>query len=102
MTKNDEINNIITFADEPIFNFLNPNDNNELSKMRGTNLQELIILLDEYYLELRNKLNLDENITFGLEIEFENANKSKINQKLLEAFPNKEWKIVEDTSLKKW
>ena len=54
-----------------IFKFLRPNHNTKLSDMNKQDVKELNLLLDKYYLELRNKLNLNKDFSFGLEIEFE-------------------------------
>ncbi len=84
---------------EAIFKFLNPNDNDQLSQLNGSDLQDLIILIDDYYIQLRNKLGFEKYITFGLELEFENAMKEKIDQKLATMFPNEEWRTTYDGSL---
>ena len=93
------INNCITNNKEKIFSFINPKDNTKLSKLSGLDLQELIILIDEYKIELRNTLNLNKNITFGLELEAEHANINKIDKKINLYFPNKRWKTNSDGSL---
>ena len=85
--------------DDSIFKFLKPNNNDKLTKMNGYDLQDLIILIDEYYIKLRNQLGLDNNITFGLELEFENAKKIEIDEQLRKAFPNEKWKTKQDCSL---
>ena len=100
MSNKKNSNNKLTFADQsPVFKFINPNDNDKLSEMSGFDLQDLIILIDEYYLELREKLGLKKDITFGLELEFENAMINRISEKLKENFPSGEWKMVDDSSL---
>ncbi len=88
------------FLDEsPVFKFINPNGNDKLSEMSGSDLQDLIILMDEYYIQLRSRLGFEQYITFGLELEFENAMKIRIMNQLDEAFPNGDWKIKSDHSL---
>lgn len=54
-----------------IFNFVNENSNDLLSKMNEIDKKELLELLKSYKLSLKDTLNLDKNITFGLELEFE-------------------------------
>lgn len=71
---NCEYNNLL-------FEFINPNENDKLSIMKGTDLQELLYRLDMYYLELRKSLGFNENVTFGLELEFENAIRNRIKKK---------------------
>ncbi len=53
--------------------FLNLEDNDNLSQI-GYN--DIIEMLKEYKLSLRDNLNLNSNVTFGLEIEFENIKTS--------------------------
>lgn len=93
-------NKKVFFEDESsIFKFINPNSNDILSEMRGFDLQSLLILIDEYYIQLRNRLDFAQYITFGLELEFENAQKEKINRKLSKNFPNGAWSTKSDGSL---
>jgi len=94
-------NNKLFLDDSSIFKFINPNSNDKLSEMSGGDLQDLIILIDEYYIELRKSLNFDQNITFGLELEFENAMRDRIERKMTEAFPYDDWTIKSDGSLKR-
>lgn len=72
------------YNDYSIFNLINPDDNNYFQNMKGQELQELLYYLEKYYLELRSQLNFDPNITFGLEIEFEQLNKNEIIKKIKE------------------
>lgn len=81
---------------EQIFKYINPNSNDMLSELSGYDLQDCLILIEDYYLELRNILGLDKNITFGLELEFENAQISKIVS-YLNAFSH--WTIKSDSTL---
>ena len=60
-----------------IFNYLNPNDNDILSNLNGYDLQDLLFALNNYYIEYRNYLGFNNNITFGMEIEVEKADKEK-------------------------
>ena len=53
------------------FTFFNLNGKDEFSKLNGSDLQELIVQLNDYYLDLRESLGFDKSITFGLELEFE-------------------------------
>ena len=90
----------IIFIDESsIFNFINPNENNKLSEMSAYDLKELVVLLDEFYIQLRSKLGLGSYITFGLELEVENALTQRICKKLKETFPNGNWSDKTDSSL---
>lgn len=97
--KNDK--KILTEYNEKIFEYIKPYENDMLSKLKGIDLQNLIILIDDYYISLRDNLGIDDYITFGLELEFENAMKSKIEQKIYETFLNHEWILKSDSSLHK-
>lgn len=57
---------------ENTFSFLDLNSNDEISKLKYDDSIEFIRRLREYKLSLRDTLDLNKNITFGLEIEFEN------------------------------
>lgn len=97
--KNEQIKEI-PIEEEPIFKYLKPNENDKLSLLSGLDLQDLIILLDDYYLKLRKTLGFDESITFGLEIEFEDAMLNRIKDQLNRTF-NNSWRIGSDGSLNK-
>lgn len=92
-------NNVQVEINNDIFKYLDPNDNVILSDINSSDRNYVVYLLRNYYLSLRNSLNLDKNITFGLEIEFENARRSIIELELAKYFPNKDWKVVDDRSL---
>lgn len=66
-------------------NFLNFNSNDSLSNMKLCDKEELLNLLKEYKIELRKELNLNNNITFGLELEF-GSNKPNIIESKLKSF----------------
>lgn len=51
--------------------FLNLDGNDQLSLLRGEDLREFLILLQQYFLEYRECLNLPKALTFGVEIEYE-------------------------------
>ena len=78
--QNKHVKDIIPECSYSIFKFINPKSNDNFSKMKGTDLLELITLIDEYYLELRNELGFKHNVTFGMEIEVENAQSKKMKR----------------------
>lgn len=82
-----------------IFKFIWPEENNMLSELNGKDLQELIDLLDNYYLEIRSSLGFDDNITFGVEIEVENAKTESIKRELSRYLLSDEWQVKRDGSL---
>ena len=90
---------LVYVDDAPVFKFINPNGNDKLSEMSGLDLQDLIILIDDYYIQLRNQLGFEQCIKFGLELEFENAMKDRIDRQLREVFPNGDWITKHDGSL---
>lgn len=96
---NSNLKKIIFVGESPVFKFINPNGNDKLSDMSGIDLQELIVLIDEYYIQLRNQLGFEQYITFGLELEFENAMRDRIERKITETFPNRDWITKRDGSL---
>ena len=98
-TSNSNTKSLFFVDDSPVFKFVNPNSNDKLSKMSGFDLQDLIILIDEYYIKLRNRLGFEHYITFGLELEFENVMRGGIVRQLSEAFLNGDWRTKYDGSL---
>lgn len=85
--------------DSDIFKYIKPMDNEMFSLMGGSNLQDLIYYIENYYLELRNSLGFDRNITFGLELEFEKANYENIINMLRKYSLDHSWIMVSDVSL---
>ncbi len=86
-------------GNDPIFNYIKPNNNDKLSDMSGLDLQELIWYIENYYLELRKRLGFDNMVTFGLELEFEQAMKDRICNQLNQYFNNDSWLLKHDGSL---
>ena len=84
---------------QELFKFIDPNANDKISKMKGLDLQELLVLIDDYYLELREKLGFDRSVTFGFELEFEDAIKRRIERRLNATFPESDWIMKNDASL---
>ena len=86
-----------TCLNNPLFRYIKPYNNDLFSKMNGRDLQDLLYYVDNYYLELRNRLGFDDYITFGLELEFENVK----YRKLLDKFNalKSEWIMKHDPSL---
>ena len=74
--------------DDSIFKFINPNDNTNLSSLKGYDLSDLINLINNFYLTYRSKLNINKKITFGLEIEVENTDWKKVDDIVNNNFDN--------------
>lgn len=62
---------------EKIFDYIKPNENTALSDFNQLDLEELIYHLNKYQLKLRDTLEIDENITFGTEIECQKVSSRK-------------------------
>ena len=82
-----------------IFDYLKPNNNDILSKLTNPDLLNLLVLIDDYYLELRSNLNLNSEVSIGLELEFENTDKLEIARKIYQNFPKRDWIVKNDISL---
>lgn len=76
-------------------NFLNNND--LLSSFNKEDLNYLFNLLNNTLIEYRSNLNLNSNVTFGVEIEYESLKKDKVDRYLLNKCFN--WKSKSDLSL---
>lgn len=78
--------------------FIDLNKNDTFSNLRGLDLQDLLLQIQGYLLEYRDKLYLSDNLTFGAEIEYEGLSKL-----IADKFVNKnlkEWGSDIDGSLK--
>ena len=84
-----------------LFSYIKPRNNDMFSKMSGIDLQELLYYIENYYLELRNSLGFEDYITFGLELEFEEAVRDCIADKLDEYHLDDTWRLKHDGSLNK-
>ncbi len=81
-------------------NFINLNGNDQISSMDSNDLDEFLKLLNNYELILREKLDFDNNITFGMEIECERVDIKLIEEHLNKIKFVKKWLIEPDESLK--
>ena len=94
------LNNLLQINNKyEIFKLFNPNDNTKLTEIKNDDLLELIILIDDINIELRNSLGFSKDITFGFEIEFEQTNTQKVKTLINKFFPNSDWKCDYDDSL---
>ena len=82
-----------------ILDILNVDENVILSELSNSDRNYVVYLINQYYLSLRNCLNLEQDITFGFEIEFEDARRKIIELELLKYFPDRDWRVVDDRSL---
>ena len=97
--KNQNIEKVIMNTNNPLFDYIKPRNNDMFSKMSGIDLQDLFYYIENYYLELRNRLGFEDYITFGLELEFENAMRNRIENKLNEYHLVNTWELKGDGSL---
>lgn len=85
--------------DSQIFKYIKPTENDKLSQFKGTDLLDLFILIDDFYLVLRDRLGFSDAVTFGLELEFEKV-KQGINKRIImERIAKKDWKMDDDSTL---
>lgn len=82
-----------------IFEYLDSNSNDKFLEMNVSDRINILFLIKEYYLELRDILNISSDITFGLEIEFEDARRDIIEFELRKLFSTGNWPVVDDGSL---
>ena len=76
------LKDLFTKKESSIFKYINPFGCDKFSDLKGLDLQDLIILINNYYLQLRDTIGIDDYITFGLELEFEHCKKDKIREEL--------------------
>lgn len=60
--------------------FINPEKNDNFAFLRGIDLQDLLVETENYLLEYRDKLNLPNDVTFGVELEYEGILRSVTNK----------------------
>lgn len=94
----------MTSNDKRIFDIFKENENNKLSEMDNLDTKDFLVCLDKYYLEYRDKLNISNNITFGLEIELEHFKGSiydfdPFEEEINKIVGNKKWDIKNDITL---
>ena len=85
----------------PLFDFMRPWDNDSFSNLSGSDLNRMLTLLDGFYISLLSEIGASEGISFGLEIEFEEAQRSLIEDELYHFYPKEDWFVKSDASLKK-
>lgn len=88
-----------TIKQNHLLQYINPKNNDMFSEMSGIDLQDFLCYLENYYLELRDGLGFDHSITFGLELELENAVREKIADELREESLFDTWVMKYDASL---
>ncbi len=67
------------------------------SRLRGLDLQELLVQIESYDLEYRDSLGLPDDTTFGIEIEYEKVSKFIVDRFIKNNFCN--WKSKFDFSI---
>ena len=84
---------------DEIFKVLDPFSNTKLSKLKGLDLQQIISLIDKFYLVYRKKLGIDKKITFGFEIEVEKSKDDDIENSISNLELDGNWAVTDDGSL---
>jgi len=84
--------------DNNIFSYISPLANNSFSRLRGLDLQEIIVLIENFYLTYRDTIDIDKDISFGIEIEYENLARGVVDLWML--LNLRSWKSVSDSSLR--
>lgn len=79
------------------FDFLSPLNNDMFSSFRGKDLLKLLIDIENYNLQYKSELNIPKDITFGLELEYEDLERNIVTSFINSHFPN--WKSATDGSL---
>ncbi len=94
---------MLNIKDEPLFKYINPDNNDLFNKLNSYDLQELLYYIDNYYLSLRTTLGLDKNDTFGTEIEFEDTILLAMSHYLIDGLRELKlqdtWRLKYDASL---
>jgi len=90
--------------DKTIFRYLNPVNNELLSKICKKDLDEILKYINKYYLEYRCLLGFDNNVTFGIELEMEYfkggfSNFEPFRQLINNTVSNGNWDTKNDVSL---
>ncbi len=89
-----------TLIDDPLFHYIKPTNNDQFSEMKGIDLQDLLYYIENYYLELRSQLGFDDTITFGTELEFEEAMRDRIEKQTRQLLLHRRWQPKHDRTLK--
>ena len=77
--------------------FINPEKNDNFAFLRGIDLQDLLVETENYLLEYRDKLNLPNNVTFGVELEYEGILRSVTDRFIKKNL--RDWNSKHDGSL---
>ena len=89
---------VISTNTNSIYHFLNPNNNDQLSRFNHLDVSDFLLLLDDYYLVMRNRLGLSRKDTFGMEMEFDETQYHDVEDEIANHnFDN--WLLYEDASL---
>lgn len=87
-------------GNDSILGYFKPSENINMSQLSNSDRLSMMWALNGgYLLDLRDELGISKDITFGLEMEFENANRGIIETDLANVFPSGNWKVVDDGSL---
>ena len=79
-------------------NYISDLKNNYFSYLRGSDLQEVLVDVENYFLTYRDTLNLPQELTFGVELEYEKLFKI-LTDEFLDVNFLYSWKSINDGSL---
>lgn len=82
-----------------LFQYLKPEENNQLSLLNGSDLWELLYYMENYYLEFREQLGFEQSATFGLELELEQVILEPIKNQFRNEPLLAKWILKHDNSL---
>lgn len=85
---------------ESIFKIFPPAENVIFSSISSSDILDLVILLKNYYLTLRNSLNLSKKVSFGVELEFSSLNDEMISFIINKMFSKEEWQLKNENTVK--
>ncbi len=77
--------------------FLDSNRNDRFSEFRGVDLQELLVEIENFYLDYRETLHLPTDVSFGVEIEYERLSRKAVQKYIAKNLPT--WLSKEDISV---
>jgi len=72
-------------------------NNDSMAFLRGNDLRDLLLYVQSRLLEYRDLLGLPANVTFGLELEYENFSKHEVDTFIKDNFKN--WKSASESTV---
>lgn len=92
-------NNKNRYDNTTIFDLIGSDDNEIFTYLSRSDKQFLLQYISKYFLDYRSSLGLDHDDSFGIELEFDDADKGRINRRLNNSGLIRDWHIKADASL---